>query len=138
MTQSHRLTTAAVTTDTIRELVVVTLCDTVWERTTLTLQLSETGDTLQRSIVTDRLTVRDRKLDRQITEHKDSTRDSVAVETSDKTVAVVSPNQEVVMDKDGNLNIKKPRITALLQILKWAVALMAAVIAIILTVKHYH
>ena len=93
-----------VTTDTLREVVTVTLHDTVWEHTTLTLRVNESGDTLQSSTVTDRLTVRDRTRDRQTTTHSRASLDSVAVVSNETTtVAVTSAQHDVEVDPNGNL-----------------------------------
>ena len=125
-----------VTTDTLREVVMVTLHDTVWEHTTLTLRVNESGDTLQSSTVTDRLTVRDRTRDRQTTTHSRATLDSVAVVSNETTtVAVTSAQHDVEIDPDGNLSVKKPKGTVFLQTVKWLTLLLAVLTVLRITTK---
>ena len=117
-------------TDTLREMVLVTVRDTVWEKTTETLLVNDTGDTLRRSIVSDRLTVRerDRVHDQRVktSEVKD---DVTVVANEEKTVAV---SGKVEIDADGNVTKKD---TPLRSTLKWVVALIVAVTGLIVIIR---
>jgi hypothetical protein len=111
----------------------MTVCDTVWEKTTETLLVNDTGDTLRRNVVTDRLIVRDRDRVHQRTERSSLVIDSVAVDKKEQeTVAVVGADRNVEIDSDGNLTLKD---TPIRSTLKWIVALLIAATALLLTIK---
>ena len=57
-----------VKTNTVREAMLVTARNTVWERTTETIRVNETGATLFRSVVTDCKRDCNRKRDAQLKE----------------------------------------------------------------------
>ena len=122
-----------VVTDTLHEVVWVTVRDTVWEKTMETVLVNDTGDTLRRNVVTDRLIVRDRDRVHQRTERSSLVNDSVAVDTKEQeTVAVVGADRNVEIDSDGNLTLKD---TPIRSTLKWLVALLIAATALLLTIK---
>ena len=112
---------------------MVTVRDTVWEKTTETLLVNDTGDTLQRSIVTDRLTVRDR--DRVHDQRVKTTEvwDDVEMVTNDEKTVVASGKVEI--DANGNVTKKD---TPFRSALKWIVALIVAVMGLIITIKMLH
>ena len=117
---------------------MVTVRDTVWEKTTETLLVNDTGDTLRRCIVTDRLTVRDRNRERLSLERKAVTADSVAVETKEAQAVVLGAHHgEVEMGQDGSLGIKTPKGNTFLRIIKWIVVLLCVIIALMVVVKVY-
>ena len=125
-----------VVTDTLREVVLVTVRDTVWEKTTETLLVNDTGDTLRRNIVSDRLTVRDRNREQLSLEHKAVTADSVEVETKDVQAVVLGAHRkDVEIGQDGSLSIKTPKGNTFLRIIKWIVVLLCVVIALMVVVK---
>lgn len=119
-------------TDTIREVVWVTVCDTVWEKTTETLLVDDTGDTLRRSVVTDRLTVRDRDRVHDQRVKTSEVKDNVAMITNDEKTVAASGKVEI--DADGNVTKKD---TPLRSTLKWIVALIVVVIGLIITIKRF-
>ena len=105
---------------------MMTVRDTVWEKTTETLLVNNTGDTLRRSIVSDRLTVRDRNRERLSLEHKAVTADSVAVEAKEaQTVVLGAHRKDVEIGQDGSLSIKMPKGNTFLRIIKWIVVLLS-------------
>ena len=117
--------------DTVREQVVVTVFDTITEKTTITIRESEAGDTLRMTTVTDKTnaTTRDRYHDVQ--EKVVVKTDTVYVEReAEKTVAAVGPNTEI--DKDGNVTKKVNRFA---QSLKWLFLTLVAVIALIIVIR---
>jgi hypothetical protein len=128
-TETRRQRTEVVT-DTLREMVLVTVRDTVWEKTTETLLVNDTGDTLQRNIVTDRLTVRDRDRVHDQRMKISEVRDDVATVTNDEKTVVASDKVEI--DANGNMTKKD---TPFRSALKWIVALIVAVMGLIITIK---
>lgn len=123
---------AEVRADTVREVVLVTVRDTVWERVTETLQLNHTGDTLFRSVVTDRERIRNRERDAQLKVKSEALKvDTTSIVKENKTVAVAAGGG-VEIDKDGNLTKKD---TPFRSTLKWVFAVICAAIGFIITVK---
>lgn len=122
-----------VRTDTVREEVLVMVRDTVWEKTTETVQVNASGDTLRRSIVTDRLTVRDRSRDSKLRVKREASQvDSISVEEEDKAVAA----GDMEMDKEGNLTTKKADFWSKFNgTLRWVFGILCAFTALLITHK---
>ena len=120
--------------DTVREEMLVMVRDTVWEKTTETVQVDASGDTLRRSIVTDRLTVRDRSRDSRLKVKREASQvDSIRVEKEDKAVAA---GGQVEMDKEGNLITKKTDFWSKFNgTLKWIFGILCAFTALLITHK---
>lgn len=130
MTMSRK---TVVTTDTVHEVVLVTLCDTVWEHTTQTIRLGATGDTLQHTTVTDRLTVRDRHSATTSLQRQQRTADSLVVEVNEKTAAATGCDVEI--DPTGHLTVKASKSTVFLQTVRWLTALLAILTVLLFTIK---
>lgn len=110
----------------------MTVRDTVWERTTETIQLNHTGDTLFRSVVTDRERIRNRERDAQLKEKSlASSTDTTSVMKENKTVAVAAGGG-VEIDKDGNLT---KRDTPFRSTLKWIFAILCVITILTITIK---
>ena len=112
---------------------MVTVRDTVWEKTTETLLVNDTGDTLQRNIVTNRLTVRDRNRVHDKRVKTSEVRDDVTTVTNDEKTVVAGGKVEI--DANGNVTKKD---TPFRSALKWIVALIVAVMGLIITIKMLH
>ena len=114
-----------------RDSVMIELCDTVREVTTITIQENEQGDTIKVVQVTDRERVRNR--DRSaLQEKKVEVRvDTVYIEKEvEKTVAAAGPGVEI--DKEGNVT---KTVNRLAQTLKWIFLVIVAVVALIVVIK---
>lgn len=121
--------------DTVRDSIRLTayrLMDTVREVTTITIQLNEQGDTTFSSLVTDRTTVRDRRMSVVGRKREDVyvRTDTVYVEKgADKTVAVAGPGTGI----DGQGNIRHH--TSAISLLRWATLLMVAIAALLIIIR---
>ena len=109
------------------------------EVTTVTVQLNEAGDTVFRSVVTER----DRSRSRygiatyrtaEVRERSDTVARASQDSISNSTTAVVGVNATI--DKDGNITVGKEGFwTKVLRTLKWMVAVMCAGIGLVITIK---
>lgn len=123
-----------VRTDTVWEAMLVMVRDTVWEKTTETVQVNASGDTLRRSIVTDRLTVRDRSRDSRLKVKREVSQvDTISVKEEDKAVAA---GGDMEMDKEGNLTTKKADFWSKFNgTLRWVFGILCAFTALLITHK---
>lgn len=110
----------------------MTVRDTVWERVTETIRTNETGDTLFRSVVTDRERIRNRERDAQLKVKSEALSvDTTSIVKENKTVAVAAGGG-VEIDKDGNLT---KRNTPLRSTLKWIFAILCVITILTIIIK---
>lgn len=104
--------------------------DSVTITKTITITISEVGDTLRQDIVTDRLRSRTRDKARDVEVRIVEKTDTVYVEKqADKTVAVAVPG--TLIDADGNISHQPSHIT----LLKWLFFVLLAVIVLTLLIR---
>ena len=103
--------------DTLREQVIVAVRDTIVETTTITVDRNEVGDTLFRSVVTDRT--------------RAASRDHIAAY---KTKTVIKMDTVYVERRDSVLvkNTNQARASPLVMVLRWGCAIIIALIGLIL------
>ena len=110
--------------DTVREQVIVAVYDTVTITKTITITENEQGDTIFRSVVTDRDRVRDRAAVRDKEEKVTVRTDTVFVQKTDS----------VYVQKAGGSNISHPT-SNIIPLLKWAFWIIIAVTVLIVVIK---
>lgn len=107
--------------------------DSVTTTKTITITVSEVGDTLRQDIVTDRLRSRTRDKAKDVEVRIVEKTDTVYVEKqADKTVAVAGPG--TLIDADGNISHQPSHIT----LLKWLFFVLLAVIVLTLLIRVKH
>ena len=124
VTADVRSLTSEVVRDTVREKVLVAVYDTLREVTTITVQQNEAGDTVFRSVVTDRDRVRERAAVKDKEEKVIVRTDTVYVAVRDSTDV---RNYGATESQSGG--------TALNRTLKWIFWIVVAVIVLIGIVK---
>ena len=103
--------------------------DSVTITKTITITVSEVGDTLRQDIVTDRLRSRTRDKAKDVEVRIVEKVDTVYIEReADKTVAVAGPG--TLIDADGNINHQPSYIT----LLKWVFWIIVAIGGLIITI----
>lgn len=103
--------------------------DSVTITKTITITVSEVGDTLRQDIVTDRLRSRTRDKAKEVEVRIVEKTDTVYVEKqADKTVAVAGPS--TLIDADGNISHQPSYIT----LLKWVFWIIVAIGGLIITI----
>lgn len=123
-----RSQTSEVVRDTVREQVVVAVHDTIREVTTITVQQNDVGDTVFRSVVTDRDRVRDRTAVKDKEEKVVVRTDTVYVEKRD-SVFVETTNFT------NFTNGGQSGGTALHRTLKWVFWIVIAVTVLLIIIK---
>ena len=104
--------------------------DSVTITKTITITVSEVGDTLRQDIVTDRLRSRTRDKAKDVEVRIVEKTDTVYVEKqADKTVAVAGPG--TLIDADGNIS----HHTSAISLLRWLFLTLVAVIATIILIR---
>ena len=107
--------------------------DSVTITKTITITVSEVGDTLRQDIVTDRLRSRTRDKAKDVEVRIVEKTDTVYVEKqADKTVAVAGPG--TLIDAVGNISHQPSYIT----LLKWVFFVLLAVIVLTLLIRVKH
>ena len=125
--------TAEVVRDTVVVFRDVAVTDTVREVTTVTVDRTEAGDTVFRSVVTDRERLRDRVAVSDVREKVVVVRDTVFIEKRDSVAqVVVAAGAGVEIDKDGNVTKKVNRLA---QTLRWVFAVVVGLVVLILVVR---
>ena len=119
-----RRQTSEVVRDTVREQVLIAVHDTIREVTTITVQQNEVGDTIYRSVITDRDRVRDRAAVRDKEEKVIVKTDTVFVERRD-SVFVSAPADKAMG--------KSP--PAWVQGLKWVFWIVISVTVLVVIIK---
>ena len=119
-----RSQTVEVVRDTVREQVVVAVYDTLREVTTITVQQNELGDTVFRSVVTDRDRVRDRAAVKDREEKVMVKTDTVYVERRD-SVFVQAPATVTASGKN------RPAWLQGLKLVFWIVIAVTVLVVII-------
>lgn len=122
-----RSQTTEVIRDTVREQVLVAVHDTLREVTTITVQQNEAGDTVFRSVVTDRDRVRERAAVKDKEEKVIVRTDTVFVERRDSTDV---RNYGATESRSGE--------TALHRTLKWVLAIAFLLLASVVFVRARH
>ena len=120
-----RSQTKEVVRDTVREQVLVAVHDTIREVTTITVQQNEVGDTVFRSMVTDRDRVRDRAAVKDKEEKVVVRTDTVYVERRDSILVSATTLP------DG-ATVRKP---AWVQGLMWIFWIVIAVTVLVVIIK---
>ena len=124
---STELRTTESRIDTVREQVMVAVHDTVREVTTITVQQNEMGDTVFRSVVTERDRARERAAVRDKDERVIVKTDTVYVEKRDSSfVKNTNCTNDTNKDSWGH---------QLARVLKWMVAMIIALCVLIVIVK---
>ena len=112
------------------------LRDSVKEVTTITIQLNDRGDTVNRSTVTERTIVRDRTRDSQLRVKSEKSRvDTVSVVQKDSLNR--SRSLQVTgygLQEDGTPTVSG-KLSAVSKILKWIFAIIIASIVLIIIIK---
>lgn len=104
--------------------------DSVTITKTITITVSEVGDTLRQDIVTDRLRSRTRDKAKDAEVRIVEKTDTVYMEKqADKIVAVAGPG--TLIDADGNISHQPSYIT----LLKWVFWILVAIIALIILIR---
>ena len=111
--------------DTVREQVMVAVCDSITETTTITIRENEAGDTIKVVQVTERDRVRDRSAIRDVREKVEVRIDTVYIEHRD-SVFVETPRQA-----RGD----KARASPVVSALRWVFWIIVAVIGLITVIK---
>lgn len=122
-----RSQTTEVIRDTVREQVLVAVHDTLREVTTITVQQNEAGDTVFRSVVTDRDRVRERAAVKDKEEKVIVRTDTVYVAVRDSTDV---RNYGATESQSGG--------TALHRTLKWVLAIAFLLLASVVFVRARH
>ena len=133
LNEQRELRTAEVVRDTVVVFRDVAVTDTVREVTTMTVDRTEAGDTVFRSVVTDRERLRDRVAVSDVREKVVVVRDTVFIEKRDSVAqVVVAAGAGVEIDKDGNVTRKVNRLA---QTLRWVFAVVVGLVILILVVR---
>ena len=112
--------------DTVREEVMVFVRDTLRETTVITVDRNEVGDTLFRSVVTDRDRIRDRAAVRDKEEKVVVRTDTVYIQKVDSVYV-----EKAVGVSDGSAARRSPFVSAL----KWIFWILAAVGVLLIIIK---
>lgn len=120
-----RSQTSEIVSDTVREQVLVAVHDTIREVTTITVHQNEMGDTVFRSMVTDRERVREHTALKDKEEKVMVRIDTVYVERRDSVLVSTKPLT------DGTI-VRKP---AWMLGLKWIFCIIIAVTVLIVVIK---
>lgn len=123
-----RSNTSEVSSDTLRDHVVVTILDTIKEVTTITVRENEVGDTLRVTTVTDRTRASTRDRYHDVQEKVLVRTDTVYVEKQSETASTVVAGSTTEVLPDGAI---RPRGV----ILKWICFILVAIIVLIITIK---
>ena len=133
LNEHRELRTAEVVRDTVVVFRDVAVTDTVREVTTVTVDRTEAGDTVFRSVVTDRERLRDRVAVSDVREKVVVVLDTVFIEKRDSVAqVVVAAGSGVEIDKDGNVTRKVNRLA---QTLRWVFAVIVGLVILILVVR---
>lgn len=127
VTADVRSLTSEVVRDTVREKVLVAVYDTLREVTTITVQQNEAGDTVFRSVVTDRDRVRERAAVKDKEEKVIVRTDTVYVAVRDSTDV---RNYGATESQSGE--------TALHRTQKWVLAIAFLLLASVVFVRARH
>lgn len=104
---------------------VVAVHDTICEVTTITVQQNAAGDTVFRSVVTDRIRARDRDQSQLRDEHLEVRGNMVCVERKDS----------VEVQKSQGARVQDDKPPAFISALKWIFLIIVGLVALIITVK---
>ena len=125
--------TAEVVRDTVVVFRDVAVTDTVREVTTVTVDRTEAGDTVFRSVVTDRERLRDRVAVSDVREKVVVVRDTVFIEKRDSVAqVVVAAGAGVEIGADGAVSVGGSRFVAGL---RWVFAVIVGLVILILVVR---
>lgn len=127
-TSSKEVESAAVSVvrDTVREEVMVFVRDTLRETTVITVDRNEVGDTLFKSVVTDRDRIRDRAAVRDKEEKVVVRTDTVYIQKVDSVLV-----EKAVGASDGSGAKRSPFVSAL----KWIFWILVAVGVLLIIIK---
>jgi hypothetical protein len=117
-----------VSSDTLKEQVVVTVMDTIKEVTTITVRENEVGDTLRVTTVTDRTRASTRDRYHDVQEKVLVKTDTVYVEKQSESASTVVAGSSTEVLPDGSIRQKGV-------ILKWICFILLALVALIIAAR---